>query len=73
MTFYYSKEQYKPKAIVRTFTDLEIYQKTLEASVIIIKNIRPKIRRLDPTDRDVFFAGRQVIDWHPPKAIAPLL
>lgn len=37
---------YKPKKIVRSFRDLEVYQTTLGASVIVVKDIRPKLAKL---------------------------
>lgn len=40
---YNNYKKFTPKKPVNHFTDLEIYQKTLEASVIIIKNLRPKL------------------------------
>lgn len=39
-------KKYNVKRVVRSFTDLEIYQKTLEASVIIIKNVRPCLAKV---------------------------
>ena len=35
-----------PKKPVRSFRDLEVYQKTLEASVLVAKNIAPKLIKL---------------------------
>ena len=40
---YANFKKFTPKKPVNHFTDLEIYQKTLEASVIITKNLRPKL------------------------------
>ncbi|MFH1392764.1 MAG: hypothetical protein ABIG73_00015 [Patescibacteria group bacterium] len=40
------KNNYSYKKPVRSFRDLEVYQKTLEASVIIVKNIKPRLARL---------------------------
>jgi hypothetical protein len=44
---YYSKKQYnfKPKKPVRTFRDLEIYQKTIECAVLITKDLMPNLVR----------------------------
>lgn len=42
---YYPKK-FTPRKPVRTFRDLEVYQKTLEASVIVVKNIAPKLIKL---------------------------
>lgn len=39
----YGKYQFTPKRPVKTFRDLDIYQKTLECSVIVVKNMRPKL------------------------------
>ena len=39
----YYKNKFTPKKPVRSFRDLEVYQKTLEASVIIVKNLRPTL------------------------------
>ena len=44
MTYY--QKRFVPKKPVRSFRDLEVYQKTLECSVIIAKNIKPKLMRL---------------------------
>lgn len=38
--------KYRVKKPVRSFRDLEVYQKTLEASVIVAKNIKPKLAEL---------------------------
>lgn len=35
-----------PKKPVKTFRDLDIYQKALECAVIVMKNIRPKLATL---------------------------
>ncbi len=40
---YDSKYKFTPKKPVKTFRDLDIYQRTLECSVIVVKNIRPKL------------------------------
>lgn len=44
---YYNKKQYafKPKKPVRTFRDLEIYQKTIECAVLISKDLMPNLVR----------------------------
>lgn len=45
--FPYKKNRgFYPKKPVRTFRDLEVYQKTLEASVIVAKDIKPKLVKL---------------------------
>mgnify|MGYP001564559077 CR=1 FL=1 len=44
---YYEKKPYafKPKKPVRTFRDLEIYQKTIECAVLITKDLMPNLVR----------------------------
>ena len=44
MTYY--KKTFTPRKPVRTFRDLEVYQKTIECSVLVSKNIQPKLTRL---------------------------
>ena len=39
-------KQFTPKKPVHSFRDLEVYQKTLECSILIAKNIRPVLARL---------------------------
>src|SRR3989338_1060411 len=43
---YDSFKRFGVKKPVRSFRDLEVYQKTLENSVIIFKNLRPLLARL---------------------------
>ncbi|MDP2665837.1 MAG: four helix bundle protein [bacterium] len=47
MTTNYAQSRYKtnftPRKPVKTFRDLDIYQKTMECAVIVVKNIRPKL------------------------------
>ncbi len=43
---YYGKKNFMPKKPVRTFRDLEIYQKVIECSVLISKNLVPKLAKL---------------------------
>lgn len=40
---YAGKYKFTPKKPVKTFRDLDVYQKTLECSVITVKNLRPKL------------------------------
>jgi len=40
---YNNKYKFTPKKPVKTFRDLDIYQATLQCSVIVVKNIRPKL------------------------------
>jgi hypothetical protein len=42
----FSSGTFTPKKPVKTFRDLDIYQKTLECSVIVVKNVRPKLMTL---------------------------
>lgn len=42
---YYNKKQFVARKPVRSFRDLEIYQKTLECAVIIMKDIKPVLAR----------------------------
>ncbi len=42
----YNKSKFFPKKPVRSFCDLEVYQKTMECSVILVKNIRPTLFKL---------------------------
>lgn len=37
------KKEFTPRKPVKTFRDLDIYQKTMECAVIVVKNIRPKL------------------------------
>lgn len=39
-------KRFIPKKPLRSFRDLEVYQKTLECSVIIAKDIKPRLARL---------------------------
>ena len=41
----YYKKSFVPKRPVRTFRDLEVYQRTLECAVIISKDIMPQLAR----------------------------
>ena len=42
----YYKRPFAPKKPVHTFRDLEVYQKTMECSVLIVKNLRPGLLKL---------------------------
>ena len=44
MTYY--KKQFTPKKPVRTFRDLEVYQKALDCSVLVSKDIMPALVKL---------------------------
>jgi len=43
---YNNKRQFFPKKPVRSFRDLEVYQKMMECSVILVKDIRPVLVKL---------------------------
>ncbi len=47
---YYQKNKYSkpftPKKPVRSFRDLDVYQKSMECAVIIAKNVKPKLKTL---------------------------
>jgi len=43
---YNSRKTFSVKRPVRSFRDLEVYQTTLGASVIVVKDIRPKLAKL---------------------------
>ena len=42
----YNRKPFTPKKPVHSFRDLEIYQKTLECAVLIVKDIKPKLVKL---------------------------
>ena len=42
----YDSRKFGVKKVVRSFRDLEVYQTTLGASVIVVKDIRPKLAKL---------------------------
>lgn len=42
----YSKKPFTPRKPVKTFRDLDVYQKTIECAVLISKNIVPTLIRL---------------------------
>lgn len=44
-TYYQSKykKDFTPRKPVKTFRDLDIYQRAMECAVIVVKNIRPKL------------------------------
>lgn len=44
---YNSYKKFSPKKPVHKFTDLEVYQQTLAASVIIMKDLKPKLIKLE--------------------------
>ena len=48
-TNYRRKPYYNPKRAVKTFQDLEIYQKALELSVFVVKSLsQKKSKKIDP-------------------------
>ena len=46
MPYHYNKNSFRPKRPVRSFRDLEVYQETMNCSVIVAKNLRLKLARL---------------------------
>lgn len=46
MSYSYKKTRFTPKKAIRSFRDLEVYQKALECSVIIASDIVPRAERL---------------------------
>jgi len=46
MSNYQNFRKYNPKRPVFTFRDLEVYQKTMEASVLIMKDLKKKLKVL---------------------------
>lgn len=46
MAYSYKTSQFIPKKPVHSFRDLEVYQKTLEASVVVVKDLRSKLAKL---------------------------
>ena len=42
----YNKYQFQPKKPVRSFRDLEVYQKTMDCAVIVKKDLEPKLKKL---------------------------
>lgn len=54
----YYKQNFTPKKPVHTFRDLEVYQRTMECSVLIVKDLRPSLLKLkyhcrNPKDRAI--------------------
>ncbi len=46
------KKTFTPRKPVRSFRDLEIYQKTLECSVLIVKDLVPELEKLNYSFRE---------------------
>jgi len=44
---YNTFKKFTPKKLVHKFTDLDVYQQTLAASVIIMKDLKPKLVKLE--------------------------
>ena len=40
-------KQFTPRKPVKTFRDLDVYQKTMECAGIVVKNLRPKLVKLE--------------------------
>jgi len=53
---YYKKTRFTPKKPVRSFRDLEVYQKALESSVIVVKKLLPVLRDKDCPIKDKMVA-----------------
>lgn len=45
MPYFYNKNSFRPRKPVRSFRDLEVYQRTMECSAIIAKDLRPILAR----------------------------
>jgi len=52
MEYTYKKSRFRPRKPVRSFRDLEVYQKALEGAVMIMKNILPILKEVDYPLRD---------------------
>jgi len=48
----YKKTRFRPRKPVRSFRDLEVYQKALEGAVAVTKNILPILKEVDYPLRD---------------------
>jgi len=46
MPYNYKKSQFRPRRPVRSFRDLEVYQKALEGAVAVTKNILPILKEV---------------------------
>ena len=47
MAYFYKKTNFRPKRPVRSFRDLEVYQETMNCSVVVARDLRPKLARLE--------------------------
>jgi len=45
MAYFYKKTNFRPKRPVRSFRDLEVYQKPMECAVIIAKDLQPVLAK----------------------------
>lgn len=52
MEYNYRKTRFRPRKPVRSFRDLEVYQKALEGAVAVTKNILPILKEVDYPLRD---------------------
>lgn len=50
--YQYKKSRFRPRKPVRSFRDLEVYQKALEGAVAVAKNILPILKEVDYPLRD---------------------
>ncbi|MDP2874403.1 MAG: hypothetical protein Q8N84_03895 [bacterium] len=46
MPYFYNKNSFRPRKPVRSFRDLEVYQETMNCSVVVAKDLRPKLALL---------------------------
>jgi hypothetical protein len=46
MPYYQNKKTFTPKKPVRSFRDLDVYQKSMECACLIAKDMKPKLARL---------------------------
>jgi len=44
MAYTYKKTKFRPKRPIRSFRDLEVYQKSLEGAVLVAKNLLPVLK-----------------------------
>ena len=52
MAYTYKKSRFRPRRPVRSFRDLEVYQKALEGAVMVAKDILPILKDVDYPLRD---------------------
>ena len=52
MSYTYKKTNFRPRKPIRSFRDLEVYQKALEGGVMVTKDILPVLKEFDYPLRD---------------------